>query len=301
MIPIIKINDYQQAQKILERLKKDLRRHVQLDTEEDGYYVIYIEEAEAEAAGRVVQAFISDLKEQERHFREENRAAWESNGQALDRTRTPRKYRSVLGSVTETAGPVTLGVSALTLLVFAAQCVAPDRMMLLLGCPGFDGGDPLTWHKLLTPVLLHFGLIHLGFNLGLWIWLAGRIERFLGHGTLLALLILGSLIPDYTQLTLTGPAFGGMSGLVMALISFCWIVSALAPDRYAPVNVPPGFMIVTVIFALLGLADIIPGISTANAVHLTGLLLGGAFGLYHALVLKGACRSVPRETPPSEG
>ena len=69
--------------------------------------------------------------------------------------------------------------------------------------------------RLLTPMLLHFGWLHIVFNL-LWVWEIGRrIENVGGRWWYVVIVILTSLAANLTQYFMSGPSlFGGMSGVV---------------------------------------------------------------------------------------
>ena len=85
----------------------------------------------------------------------------------------------------------------------------------------------------MTPVFLHFGWLHITFNC-LWLWeLGALVEQRLGALVLLGLVVLCGAGSNIAQHLWSGPSlFGGMSGVVYALLGFCWIYNMLLPDRY---------------------------------------------------------------------
>lgn len=139
--------------------------------------------------------------------------------------------------------------------------------------------------RLITPIFVHFGLMHLVFN-GLWLsLLGGRIELLLGPIHLLLLVVVSAVISNMGQFIWTGSvAFGGMSGVIYALLGYIWIRNLLAPH---PILALPkeliGFMLVWLLFCMTGILDFLLGVGIANAAHFSGLivgmLLGFAFGL----------------------
>jgi GlpG protein len=79
--------------------------------------------------------------------------------------------------------------------------------------------------RLVTPVLLHGSLLHLGFNM-LWLYsLGSQVET--GRGTLrfLALVLAFSVVSNLTQYLWAGPNFLGMSGVVYGLFAYVWMQS----------------------------------------------------------------------------
>jgi len=132
--------------------------------------------------------------------------------------------------------------------------------------------------RLLTPIFLHFGWLHITFN-SLWMWeLGALIEQRLGS-MLLTLLVLGCGVgSNLAQYLYTGPSlFGGLSGVVYALLGFCWVYNAVLPA--AGLGVPRGiilFMLAWLVFCMLGPTEALGLGSIANAAHLGGLVLGCA-------------------------
>jgi GlpG protein len=135
--------------------------------------------------------------------------------------------------------------------------------------------------RLLTPIFLHFGWLHITFN-SLWLWeLGALIEQRMGSQVLLLLVVGSGAGSNIAQYLYTGPSlFGGMSGVVYALLGFCWVYNSLRPHR--GLGVPRGivaFMIGWLVFCMVGPTEMLGFGSIANAAHLGGLLLGCLFAL----------------------
>lgn len=148
--------------------------------------------------------------------------------------------------------------------------------------------------RLLTPMFLHFGLIHIVFNL-LWIWEIGRrIELLNGTLMLLMVTVLSSLAANLTQYVISGPGFfGGMSGVVFGYLGHCLVWDRLMPQRKC--GLPPGIYIFMLIFLAVGFTgaiDLLGMGSLANGAHLGGLIgglvTGATVGLWQRS--KGASR-----------
>lgn len=137
------------------------------------------------------------------------------------------------------------------------------------------------WWRLVSPMLLHFGVLHLVMN-GLWYWELGkRIELRQGPGTLLGLTLLFSLVSNLAQHYSSGPSlFGGLSGVLYGLLGHVWLYQWLAPNRYfsLPRSVI-AMMLIWLVVCLSGVVDQLGFGQIANAAHVGGLLIGCLTGL----------------------
>ena len=94
----------------------------------------------------------------------------------------------------------TVAISALTALAWLiAVLFAPEQAALALGfIPARLSGAVVPWAALpalLTPLsatLVHSGLIHLGFNLLIFLWCGTAVERVLGRTGLIVLYLVGA-------------------------------------------------------------------------------------------------------------
>lgn len=141
------------------------------------------------------------------------------------------------------------------------------------------------WWRLLTPMFLHFGLLHVVFN-SLWVWELGRrIERLQSGWRLLLVVLVTSLGANLLQYSLSGPSlFGGMSGVVYGLVGYIGLWQRL--EGAASFNVSPaliGFMLLFLVLGFTGAIDFFIDGSVANGAHLGGLISG--VGLAAAILL----------------
>jgi len=128
--------------------------------------------------------------------------------------------------------------------------------------------------RLWTPIFVHFGYIHLLFNM-LWLKdLGTMIERRQGAGTLLLLVAVIGLLSNLAQYIGAGPAFGGMSGVVYGLLGYVWLRGKM--DSRAGVFLPHDVVLMMGIWYFLCLFGIIPHV--ANWAHTGGLGGGLAWG-----------------------
>lgn len=146
-------------------------------------------------------------------------------------------------------------------------------------------GDGETW-RLVTPIFVHFGLMHFVFN-GLWLCLLGsRIERLSGSLHLILLVLLSALFSNMGQFVWSGSVnFGGMSGVIYGLLGYIWIRNLLAPHPL--ITLPKElilFMISWLFVCMTGILDVLLGVGIANAAHATGLVIGMLLGLVFGAV-----------------
>ncbi|MEH6551085.1 MAG: rhomboid family intramembrane serine protease [Pseudomonadales bacterium] len=185
--------------------------------------------------------------------------------------------------------PVTLVVIVLCFSVTAAMWFSEDSVIALFAFQEWvlSGREwvPLSlqetlasgqlW-RLLSPIFLHFSILHLVFNT-LWMWELGkRIEISLGGFSLLSIVIITGVCSNLGQYFYGGAGlFGGLSGVVYGLVGFIWLSQKLLPARgmhmpdslfYALV----GFMFI----AMTGVLELLGMGSIANAAHVAGLVAG---------------------------
>jgi GlpG protein len=141
--------------------------------------------------------------------------------------------------------------------------------------------------RLITPVFLHFGWMHIVFN-ALWTWeLSRRVELRLGGWHLFFLfnaLAVGSNLVQYAANSQN--VFGGMSGVIYGLLGYCWVWDKIFPSpAYLLPRGVAGFMVGWLVFCALGITEIV-GIHVANEAHIAGLVLGLIFGVASALLAR---------------
>lgn len=144
--------------------------------------------------------------------------------------------------------------------------------------------------RLVTPAFLHFGVLHFVFN-SLWMWdLGRRIELLLGKKNYILFFVVTAAISNVAQYRWAEDTFfGGMSGVVYALVGYIFVSHRLAPHPLTAVPASViGFMLFWLVLCMTGVVDFLAGGGIANAAHLGGLLAGAA---YAAITVK---RSTPQ-------
>ncbi len=147
--------------------------------------------------------------------------------------------------------------------------------------PWADSMAAGQYWRLITPIFIHFGILHLAMN-GMWYWELGRrIESYQGGLALLGLTLLFGLASNAVQFWWAGPSiFGGLSGVLYGLLGHCWIYQLLAPNR--AYHLPKGVVVMMLIWLVICMSGIteVAGIGAiANGAHVGGLLMGCLTGL----------------------
>lgn len=194
-----------------------------------------------------------------------------------------------------TRAPLTLAliVVCCVLAVFA-PLAAPTALTFDLLYPDFSYGTrtivlsrvfanfgPDDLLRMLSPILLHGGLLHLVFNM-MWLWELGpRIERAQSSLKLAAVIVVLGLLSNTVQyLYGGGNNFGGMSGVVYGLFAYIWMWQLFDPRQglSLPASLIWFMLISLVIMTLLDLRMI------ANEAHMGGFLAGMLYGAITATI-----------------
>lgn len=192
--------------------------------------------------------------------------------------------------------PVTATLLALCLLVFALMAVLGDLVIvfmtivpvavvggsLSLGSLAETLASGQIW-RLISPAFLHFGWMHLIFNM-LWLWYFGRqVEALQGSGRMLALFGISALGGNLAQYATGTVLFGGMSGVDFALLGYVWLMSRRAPHSgfFVP-QMLVVFMLGWMVFTMTDFASAVGFGNVANAAHLGGLVVGLVMGWYYS-------------------
>ena len=268
MIQLLVLGDARMAQALVDYLAT-LGISCELTQSELGVSVWLADEQRLAQAQQEVKRFLAEPN----HPRYME-ASWQS-GRADARIDYSKGMTDPVTDFLHQAGPLTLVVIIACLAIYALDAI---------GLPIFD---ELAFHPTLaqftdwqawryvTPAFIHFSVLHLVFNLLWWWYLGGQIEQRLGSGKLFILLIVGAALPNIAEFFASGPRFGGLSGVVYALLGYSWLRTRLQPD--CGLAMPPALMGFMLVWLVLGFLDML-GTPTANMAHLVGLLVGLAQG-----------------------
>jgi len=185
------------------------------------------------------------------------------------------------------AAPVTRGFVILNVFLFVAaiaiggvsaagggglEIATPDvglqfRLGLLYG-PAVDAGD---WWRLIMPIFLHLGVLHVFFNSYI-LWVAGQhVEAEIGP-RLMFLVYMAAGILGFVGSYFAGIGGAGASGAVSGLLGFLLVRRRLVDGDFRH-PLTQWVIQLTVITAIFGL--IVSRVN--NVAHLVGFLTGGGF------------------------
>jgi GlpG protein len=147
--------------------------------------------------------------------------------------------------------------------------------------PEVRGGE---YWRLVSPAFIHFGPLHLVFNL-MWLYQLGcMIEARRGTLKLALLVVVTAIGPFLAQYLWSGPGFvGGMSGVVYGLAGYVWmrgkydLTSGVYLDR-ASIQ----WLLIWLVVCFTGAVG-----PVANVAHLAGLVIGVIWGRLAAWLAAG--------------
>jgi GlpG protein len=279
LIPLVKVSQHNIALLFAHYLTS-VNIHSKVE-QEDGEYIILCQMSELDHAKDIFAEFIADPY-QEKY----QQAAWNSGEVADVNDNSPSLITSFKKQFFAHAGWVTLTVFALCWLVFIASVLGLARpaFQLLHFYPELTLDaffeSPL---RLLGPALFHFSWLHIVFNTMWWWQLGGSVERILGKGALINLFLITALFSNLGQFIVTGPNFGGLSGVVYGLVGYVWWYGWLAPEKGLMISKPIiGFLL---FWLVLGYVDVLP-VNMANTAHLLGLVSGCLLAAVNIFLMK---------------
>jgi len=143
------------------------------------------------------------------------------------------------------------------------------------GLPEIISGQ--LW-RLFTPIIIHFGIMHIAFNL-LWLYQLGSVvEQRQSTRRMLILVIIISVLSNLAQFIWAGPIFGGMSGVVYGLLAYVWAQGKFNPRAGIGLNQnTTAMMLVWFVVCWLGLVG-----NIANMAHTIGLVCGVILGVFYS-------------------
>jgi GlpG protein len=133
--------------------------------------------------------------------------------------------------------------------------------------------------RLFTPIFVHSTFLHILFNM-FWLHdLGSQIEKRKGSKFFITFVLTLALFSNLAQFLMSGPSFGGMSGVVYGLFGYVWIKCKYDPgDGFHIDAFIANIMFGWFILCFAGVVD-----HVANWAHAGGLIIGLAWGYGSAL------------------
>lgn len=206
--------------------------------------------------------------------------------------RLARNYRDIRGGWAiqraPAPGPVTLAIIAFCAIVFGSSFLGMNHEKLnglFIQPVEWDAqGEPVlrpglaavkqgeVW-RLVTPILIHYGVLHFLFNM-MWMYQLGSLIEDRKGGLMLVVLVLAAAVPsNVLQFMHSGPFFGGMSGVVYALIGYVWMKGKFQPED--GMSLDRTSIMIAMVWLVLCMTVLK---NIANTAHVVGLVIGLAFG-----------------------
>ncbi len=179
---------------------------------------------------------------------------------------------------------VTLVLVATSILTFAAMNLGRGHevqslfMMskYVVGLHEVMNGE--LW-RLVTPIFIHFGILHLLFNMIGMLAFSGAIEKKYGKVYFIAMVLVFAIASNMGQYLYSGAGFGGMSGVLYGIFGYLWMQSKFNPWSALMLHDQEiAFIMILFVASWLGLLG-----NIANMAHTIGLLSGLAWGYGHAM------------------
>ena len=279
--------DYLYVQKI--------ESHIEFE-KTDGWGVWINDEDKLKEAARLLTAF--RLNPADPKYRAEANSASELRAEA---EKDEAKYRKKVSDRRHLFrplrdygfGPLTFGLIVISAIVaFYSKLGDDPQAIMRLFVTDFNvTGNMVQWHKglteirhgqvwrLITPIFIHYGILHILFNM-MWLRdLGSMIEGRQSSWMLAVLVLVIALCSNLAQFWYGGPSFGGMSGVVYGLLGYIWMRGKFDPG--SGLYLHPSTVTMMLIWFVACFTPLIPNV--ANATHAAGLVIGLAWGYLSSL------------------
>ena len=265
-------------------------REIPCEAEEasDGLWNIWVyEETQVEEGAEEFDKFLADPTASQ-YLAHKGLAAKRKEEQERDAEAAAAKMvdmRLKLGSrASMGAGAVTIGLIMASVVIFFAAYIPATKGIYDVLMISNVGGDNLippevlhgqVW-RLFTPILLHFGLMHILFNM-MWLHaLGGGIESHDGSLRLGLMVLFMALSSNLLQYWMAGGNFGGMSGVVYGL--FGYTIVRMKYDPTVPYQLDRFNTVLMIGWYFLCWTGMMGPV--ANWAHTGGFVLGLAWGAW---------------------
>ncbi|MGY8654382.1 MAG: rhomboid family intramembrane serine protease [Verrucomicrobiia bacterium] len=273
----------------LEGIENDVER------EDDGTYSVWAhDEEEFEKATQLLSEFQKNPNEPKYHGLEGKVRKLRAESEREAETKKPVMHdgRDTMDARRHGIGQLTLALIVFSGVVFVLSNRGSDvESIMFMFIKSFsvhaseyrwfpgeglaDVREGQVW-RLVTPIFIHFGFLHILFNM-MWLkQLGSEIEHIQGKLFLGAFILITAVASNFCQYYFSSkmsPVFGGMSGVVFGLFGFAWMKTKFDfMSGYAIDKQTTKWMLIW--FAIC-FTNFIP---IANTAHTVGLAIGVAWG-----------------------
>ncbi|WP_417884183.1 rhomboid family intramembrane serine protease GlpG [Vibrio rumoiensis] len=263
MIRLIALNNPRVAQSFIDYMaSRDIE--ILMTPEGEGQFALWLKQVEHQIEAEAeLKLFIENPRAQKYQA-----ASW----QVADSRTQQFHYHSpsFISQIKAKAGPLTLAIMVICIAVYVLLFFGFGQPLFQsLHFPAMPDQKWQLW-RWVSHAFLHFSVAHIAFNLLWWWQFGGDIEKKLGSGKLLQIFLLSAALSGAAQYWVEGANFGGLSGVVYALMGYLWIIGWRRPDK--GLSVPRPLVIFMLAWLVLGFVQ--PFMAIANSAHLAGLLAG---------------------------
>ena len=265
-------------------VSKEIRNLVEPDAE--GWAIWIHSEDQLEAGQQALAAYVQDASDPKYQIASQKALALDvvrqrEEAKAAKRIRGPDQIWSRSG-----LAPLTLSLIGISVVVTLGIGLDPTfHDIRWLAISQVDFGFLLevragqVW-RLITPIFIHFGPLHLLFNM-LWLRdLGAMIEVRQGMPKFALLVVVLGITSNIGQYLWDGPSFGGMSGVLYGLFGYIWLRSQCDPSSglgLSPATV--WSMMIWFFLCIFGVFGMVSNeVHVANGAHAVGLIVGALWG-----------------------
>lgn len=271
MIRLVALNNPRVAQSFIDYMASR-QIDIVMMPEGEGQFALWLKQPEHQIEVEAELAlFIKNPRDQKYQA-----ASW----QVADSRTQQFEYHSpsFIAQIKAKAGPLTLGIMLVCLAIYAMQILGFGRPIFQsLHFPATLEQKWQLW-RWISHALLHFSIAHIAFNLLWWWQFGGDIEKKVGSFKLLQLFLLSAAFSGAAQYWVEGANFGGLSGVVYALMGYLWVIGWRCPEK--GLSIPRPLVIFMLGWLVLGFIQ--PFMAIANSAHLAGLITGCVLAFFEA-------------------
>ena len=245
--------------------EQNISNLVQQEANDDAIFSIVIDDKDRARASAILEDFLQNPQQSKYQSSAwDNPAAhYSANSSSAAPAWLKSLRQSPFTSLVLGACVVIFALSFLGFFPFIASAIAIQPLEVML--------DNHQWWRIVGPNFLHFSFLHIAFNL-VWWWMLGRqLELSFGTVSLVGFFVVASIFSNIAQLLVSGPNFGGMSGIVYALVGFVWWIGFLRPHWH--INLPNNIIYFLLAWLVIGYFDVL-WVNMANEAHTFGLISG---------------------------